>query len=436
MLSGWGNYPRVAAEVCEPSSVSSLQEAVRAAETILPRGLGRSYGDSSLAGTVISLRRLNRILAFDESVGLITAEGGAPLGTILETVIPCGWFLSVTPGTKHVTLGGAIASDVHGKNHHKEGSFGDHAISMDVVKADGSVVFCSPTESPELFHAVIGGMGLVGIVVRATLRLKPIETSFVSQAIVRTKNFEETLQVFHDANDTTYSLGWVDGSAHGSALGRGVVFLGEHAPVSRLPARTAPLALFRKKALPVPPLPTFALRKATEKAFNSLYYHTHPSRESLVSYDPFFYPLDRFSRWNRVYGRRGFIEYQCVIPKHAGTRAIRLLLEAIAASGCPSFLMGIKTFGKGNQNLLSFPMEGYTLGVDFPVRERLFPLLALFDEIVMRAGGRIYLTKDARMPKAVFDAGYPRAEEFRRYKRRVDPSNKFRSLQSMRLGLY
>ncbi len=437
MLSGWGNYPKITAEIIEPENVPALQETVRKANVILPRGLGRSYGDAALAGTVLSLGRLNRIERFDDKNGVLTAEAGVSIEEILKTIIPRGWFLPVTPGTKHVTLGGAIACDVHGKNHHVEGTFGDNVIEMDVVNADGSITICSRTKLPELFHAIIGGMGLVGIVVRATISLKSIETSFISQTIVRTKNFEETINVLERKKNVTYAITWIDSTARGKNFGRGVVILGEHAPAAILPAGTNPCPVSRKKPLSVFfSLPRFALGTPTAKMFNTAYYNTHPSGKSLVSYDTFFYPLDGISNWNRLYGRWGLFEYQCVVPKNGGAEAIRHLLETAAKSGCPAFLIGLKTFGKLNDNLLSFPMEGYTLAFNFPMREKSFSLFAMLDEIVMRAGGRIYLAKDARLSKAVFDAGYPRAEEFRKYKRQIDPGNKFRSLQSMRLGLY
>lgn len=437
MLSGWGNYPKTTAEIIEPENILALQETVRKANVILPRGLGRSYGDAALAGTVLSLGRLNRIERFDDKNGVLTAEAGVSIEEILKTIIPRGWFLPVTPGTKHVTLGGAIACDIHGKNHCKEGTFGNYVIVMDVVNANGSITRCSRTKLPELFHAIIGGMGLVGIVVRATICLKSIETSFISQTLVRTKNFEETIDVLERRESTTYSITWIDSTARGKNFGRGVVILGEHTPAAILPAGTNPRPMSHKK----PPsvffsLPRFALSAPAFKIFNTTYYHTHPSGKSLVSYDPFFYPLDRISNWNRIYGRWGFMEYQCVVPKNGGAEAIRHVLETAAKSGCPSFLIGLKTFGKLNDNLLSFPMEGYTLALNFPVREEAFSLFASLDQIVIRAGGRIYLAKDARMSKAVFDASYPRAEEFRKYKRQIDSENKFRSLQSIRLGLY
>lgn len=310
-------------------------------------------------------------------------------------------------------------------------------ISIDVVDSKGNILTYSRIKLPELFHAVLGGMGLTGVITRATLRLKPIETSFISKTILRTKNLEETLHAFDDANDVTYSVAWIDSCTPGNVLGRSVVFLGEHVSALVLHPGIPSYKVWNKKPLPILfSLPDFALSHATARIFNSFYYHTHSPKNSLVPYEPFFYPLDGLSDWNRLYGKRGSLEYQCVVPKVGGVQAIQSLIERVAISGCPSFIGVMKAFGIKNNNLLSFPMEGYTLGLEFPVCGEIFPLLGSLDDIVMRVGGRLYLAKDARMPKEVFDAGYPRAEEFRRYKRNIDPTNKFRSLQSMRLGLY
>ncbi len=435
--SGWGNYPRLMAETLEPESIEALQEVVRKAEVVIPRGLGRSYGDSALSVLLLSLKRMNYPQKFDEKTGILTTGGGTSFKTILEMIIPLGWFLPVTPGTKHITLGGAIAADVHGKNHHKDGSFGDYVVSMNIMMAGGDIVTCSKTEKTELFHASIGGMGLLGIIVSATVQMRPIETSFISQKIVRTKNFEETMNTLQNAKDTTYSITWIDSAARGKKMGRGVVFLGDHAPAALIPRGISVLPVSRKKSWPIFfSLPRFALNMLSVKILNKFIYFLHPSKESLVSYDSFFYPLDQFSNWNRIYGSSGFLEYQCVVPKQGGDQVIRRIIEETVSSGLPAHLMGFKIFGKANDNLLSFPMEGYTLGIDFSIRKDLTTLFKVFDDIVIRSGGRLYLAKDTRMSKEIFDTSYRRAEEFKKYKRQVDPTSKFRSLQSMRLGLY
>lgn len=407
---------------------------------LISRGLGRSYGDASLAERIITTLRSNRMLVFDQEKGIIRCESGTSLSDILEVIVPKGWFLPVTPGTKYVTVGGAIAADVHGKNHHMEGTFTDHVVSMDVALADGSICTCSRETNSDLFHAVCGGMGLTGVILNATFSLKKIETAYIRQDTLKAHNLDEVMDMFEENRGYTYSVAWIDCLAAGVRSGRSIVMLGEHARREEIGGKAAssPLRPVEKRKLNVPfSFPSFALNRLSVSAFNFLYYNKSHGlqRRDIIDYDSFFYPLDAIHNWNRIYGRRGFTQYQCVFPKDMSRKALKILLEKINESGVVPFLAVLKLFGKRNNNVLSFPMEGYTLAVDFPITSPLFKFLEELDQVVLAHGGRLYLAKDARMSEGMFKKSYEDAGKFRELKHRFDPANKFRSLQSGRLGI-
>ena len=436
VISSWGNYPKVTAETSSFHIEEQLTPLVQNGADIIARGMGRSYGDSALALHAISTLPHNRIISFDEESGLITCESGVTLETILDELVPRGWFLPVTPGTKYITVGGAIASDVHGKNHHTEGTFSEHVISLRIMLADGSVVDCSPTENETLFRATCGGMGLTGIILSAVFRMKKIESAWIKLKEIRASGLRDLMSLFEASVESDYSVAWIDCQKRGGDMGRGVLMLGEHATKGELPLGREPLALPRKTRLTVPFfLPGFLLNRYSVTAFNNVYWSLHGGAERLVDYDTFFYPLDFVGSWNRIYGRAGFLQYQFVLPRESSMNGISEALREVARSGNGSFLAVLKLFGAENKNILSFPMEGYTVALDFPVSGKSFRLLDRLDEIVVANGGRIYLTKDARMPRDVFRKGYKRAEEFLDLRRSGGGHSRFISLQSGRLGI-
>lgn len=430
-LHGWGRYPRTDANVALPFSSSQCAAVLQGQVPLIPRGLGRSYGDSALGAQVLSTRHLDHFLAFDATNGLLTCEAGVSLDAILRTFVPRGWFLPVTPGTRFVTVGGAIASDVHGKNHHGEGTFGAHVRSIRILLGSGEKVIAAPNENTDLFHATCGGMGLTGVILSAAVQLKPIGASDIIETTIKAPSLDAVLEAFDAHAATTYSVAWIDCLAQGSSLGRSLLMLGEH-------AADGPLTVQPSKALPVPvDMPARLLNHATVQAFNTLYYGRvrRARRTRRIPFEPFFYPLDAISDWNRLYGKPGFVQYQFVLPKEAGVAGLREVLERIAQSGRGSFLSVLKVFGKANANLLSFPIEGYTLALDFKAEPAVFELLNVLDRIVLHHGGRLYLTKDARMSEATFKAGYPLWPEFEAVRTRWHAHGKFASAQSIRLGL-
>jgi decaprenylphospho-beta-D-ribofuranose 2-oxidase len=329
-----------------------------------------------------------------------------------------------------------IAADVHGKNHHGAGSFGDHVESLQLALADGRTLRCGPDENPELFAATRGGMGLTGIILSAIFRLIPIETVFIRQETHRARNLHEAMERFEQSQHWTYSVAWIDCLAQDDSLGRSLIYLGEHARRDELPpSLNAGLDAIVRRNRRVPfDLPGFALNRWTVRAFNEIYYRRGRPGVSFVDYDTYFYPLDTILEWNRIYGRAGFVQYQCVLPKAASAPGMTALLERIARSGMGSFLGVLKLFGR-QDGLLSFPMEGYTLALDFRADAPTFSLLIELDAIVADHGGRLYLAKDARGGPDLLRRGYPRLAEFSAVRATFDPAGKFSSLQSQRLGL-
>ncbi|RVT89199.1 FAD-binding oxidoreductase [Sphingomonas crocodyli] len=426
-LSGWGRFPRVDAQVAYPADPAACARAVAASPGIA-RGLGRAYGDSALADDVVAMRGLDRFHAFDPDSGLLSCDAGVSLDEILTLLVPRGWFLPVTPGTRFVTVGGAIASDVHGKNHHVDGTFGDHVVAIDLLLGNGEVVRIGPDAQPDLFHATCGGMGLTGVILSATIRMRKIRSSLIRETTVRARDLDAILAAFETYGSATYSAAWIDCLARGKNLGRSLLMLGEHADEGPLTPRTKP-----PRAVPFD-MPSGLLNRATGKAFNALFYARGPSavRTRTIPYEPHFHPLDGLAEWNRLYGRQGFVQYQFVLP---GAQGLRRILETIAMSGQGAFLAVLKQFGRANRNLLSFPTEGYTLALDFKAEPAVFALLDLLDRAVLDLGGRIYLAKDARMSEAMFKASYPNWQAFQEVRARHHAIGRFASHQSKRLGL-
>jgi decaprenylphospho-beta-D-ribofuranose 2-oxidase len=446
-IAGWGNLPVETCAVYAPTRLRDVAELLKwgSEEHYITRGLGRSYGDAALnsGSGVIATTHLNKMIALDRAAGVIECEAGVSLAEMIEVIVPRGFFLPVTPGTRFVTLGGAIAADVHGKNHHIDGSIAAFIESIDLQTAGGERLTCSPTENSDVFFATLGGMGLTGAILSARMRLRRVESAYLDVTYERLKNLTETLDRFNETDATApYSVAWIDCLATGESLGRSVLMRGEHAQVNQLPGH---LQRDRFKLAPREPklsmpirLPGFALNQFTVSAFNSLYYRMQKSRHAIVHYEPFFYPLDKIAHWNRMYGKRGFIQYQCVLPMETSRQGLPELLQTLATSRQPSFLAVLKSFGPESGGLMSFPKPGHTLALDIPNSgngEKLRTLVTALDEIVLRYSGRVYLAKDAMLtPFAVQDM-YPRLDKFREICNRLDPEGRLSSSLSRRLQL-
>jgi decaprenylphospho-beta-D-ribofuranose 2-oxidase len=427
------------AELTRPDSLTMLGDIDRG---VIARGLGRSYGDpaQNAGGTVVRLDE--GLIELDPTNGTVTAGGGVSLDTLLRRIVPQGWFVPVTPGTRFVTVGGSIASDIHGKNHHADRSFGSHVLSMTMLLADGSVRVVTPESDADLWWATLGGMGLTGIIVDATFRLIPIETVHCLVDTERVPNLDALLERMEVGDHQyRYSVAWIDLVATGSSLGRSVLSRGNHASLDELrsyaPRAAADPLAFDPPELPgVPPGMPNVLNRAAVRAFNELWYRKtpreHHGTESLTG---FFHPLDMVGHWNRLYGRNGFLQYQFVVPFDQ-VATLRTIVAKVSAGGHASFLAVLKRFGAESGGLLSFPKPGWTLTLDLPAGvEGLGLLLHELDELVMAAGGRHYLAKDACSSPAAIRAGYPRFDDWLEIRRRVDPNGLWVSDQARRLEL-
>ena len=433
-VANWGQFPTVDADLRSFDAIAQARDALEQTPHLIARGLGRSYGDASLAPHILSCLRFNNILAFDPDRGMVTCQSGVSLKELIEFTVPRGWFLPVTPGTKYVTVGGAVAGDVHGKNHHQAGSFCRHVTGLVVMTADGNVRSCSPADEPDLFRATCGGLGLTGIILQAEIRLKPVNSPDIRQEIVRARDLDTIMSEFEHSVDWTYSVAWIDCLAGGGRLGRSLMIRGEHAEAA--PGAGREIGSHGPRLDVGIHFPGWALNRWSIKAFNALYYRrTLRERTSgRTSLHPFFYPLDFVLNWNRIYGRKGFVQYQFVLPKSRSREGLVRILERIHVRGWGSFLAVLKLLGP-QEGPLCFPMEGYTLALDFPMREGLLPFLDELDELVAGFGGRLYLVKDARMSRSMFEQTYPEAVAFKAQLRTWDPASRFRSLLTDRLGL-
>lgn len=414
----WGGLIARDSQIIMPDAWSA--EPGRYPSAVLAYGNGRSYGDSCLndGGGLIAARRLDQILAFDRKSGLITCEAGVLLDTILEQVVPLGWFLPVTPGTAFVTIGGALANDVHGKNHHHAGTFGRHVRAFELVRSDGGRLTCAPDMNKALFAATIGGYGLTGLITQVTLQLMPIQSAEMRQEAIHFPSLDRFFEVAAESDAThEYTVAWIDSLAGGAGFGRGVFFRANHAPASERPQPRA------ARPLPFPINPPFPLiNRLTLRAFNMLYRAAQPRSPEprRIPYRPFFYPLDRVSNWNRAYGPRGLRQFQCAVPMAQAHIAVEEMLRRTLAAGEASFLTVLKLFGDvPSPGMMSFPVAGATLTLDFPHRgERTLKLLDELDRVAIGAGGRVNPYKDARMSPATFEASFPQWRDFARH---VDP---------------
>ncbi|PQO21919.1 FAD-linked oxidase [Rhodobacteraceae bacterium WD3A24] len=439
-LSGWGRYPVLDARIHAPRNLEALRDLVLSEPSLIARGNGRAYGDSAInAAATIEMRYLNRMIAFDPTSGQLVAEAGVLLGDIIAAFLPGGWFPMVTPGTKFVTLGGAIAADVHGKNHHKEGSFRACVDWIDVMGADGTIQRCSREQDPVLFDHTLGGMGLTGIIIRAAIHLRAVETGWIRQTTIPAPNLNTAMAAFNQVQDATYSVAWVDCLGTGASLGRSLVMQGEHAASVDLPPERAhaPFDIKTKRRWKIPfDFPSFTLNRFSIRAFNALYYwaRSRKTGTQLVDWDSYFYPLDTILGWNRIYGRRGFVQFQCVLPLEASEAGLSALLQETSEAGAGSFLAVLKRFGP-QESPFSFPMDGYTLALDFPVGAKMLALLERLDRITIDHGGRFYLAKDSRMSAGTLRAADKRIDDFRCMRKKRGASDRFCSAQSERLAI-
>jgi decaprenylphospho-beta-D-ribofuranose 2-oxidase len=429
--------------VVSPERAEELDSVVATAgeRGLIGRGLGRSYGDAAqnAGGSVALMTALDGIVDVDLGSATVTVEAGVSLDRLMRVLVPLGLWPAVTPGTRYVTVGGAIASDVHGKGHHLDGTFGTHVRSMEVVTPGKGPMTLTPQGTPEEFWATVGGMGLTGLIRRATIEMIRIDTAIVSVDSVRTPDLESTMALMSERDrHHRYSVAWIDCLARGASLGRSIVELGDHAGRDRLPPkmRSQPLEFRPSGPLPAPPwAPSGLLNRWTVAAFNEAWYRkARPwTKGHLVAASTFFHPLDRVAEWNRMYGRRGFVQYQFVVPDGQAD-TVRRVVEALARRRCASFLAVLKRFGEANPAPLSFPRRGWTLALDLPAGvEGLGPLLDGFDEKVAEAGGRVYLAKDSRLRPELLDAMYPGLARWREVRDRLDPDRLMRSDLSRRL---
>lgn len=438
-IAGWGGTTRQECRVTRPHTEAEL--AARVAEgSLIARGAGRAYGDAAQSAlNTVDMRFFNRMLAFDAETGQLVAEAGVRLADVITAFLPRGWFPAVTPGTKHVTLGGMVASDVHGKNHHRDGSFGAFVDWIDLMGADGTVRRLTRLDNDEMFGWTLGGMGLTGVILRVAFRLRRVESGWIVQKTIPAGSLTRAMEVFEGNQQATYSVAWIDCLARGAALGRSIVMLGEHAAPADLPLerRAAPFEVPARRKLTVPlDAPSFALNGLTVRAFNELYWRQglRKAGESLVDWDGYFYPLDAINGWNRIYGRRGFVQFQCAFPLAPAEAGLSALLREISAAGQGSFLAVLKRFGP-QEGRISFPMEGYTLALDFPLHGGTRALLERMDRITVAAGGRFYLAKDSRMTPHTLRKADKRMAEFAAMRERQGLAEAFASTQSERLAL-
>ena len=424
-VTNWGNYPVVEKEIKAEEDYDKIRDFLKNHNEVIARGNGRCYGDASLGEAIFSTKRLNKFISFDRINGVLECEAGVLLSEILEVAVPQGYFLMVTPGTKLITIGGAIASDVHGKGIH---CFSECLIEFSIMIENGEILKCSREENSDKFWATIGGMGLTGIILSAKIKLKEIETAYIKQESIKAENLDEIFELFEECKNWTYNVAWIDCLAKGKSIGRSVLQRGEFATKEELPEKLKqkPLQL-KKKIIPTIPFyfPNFVLNNLTVKIFNFLIYNKQRSKvvKNVVEYESFFYPLDVINDWNKIYGKSGFIQYQMVIPVEKGKEGMKKILETISKSGNGSFLAVLKYIGKNNPLAYnSFPFEGYTLALDFKVNRQLIQLVSNLDKIVEEYGGRIYRTKDSMSKPSL--TNYLKNTE----------SSKFVSLQSKRIA--
>ncbi|MCG2669351.1 FAD-binding protein [Bradyrhizobium sp. GCM10023182] len=435
LVSGWGRFPVVDTEMLLPRSFEAVGEAVVAGS--VARGNGRAYGDAAIgAARTIGMTAFDRVRSFDPTTGRIRLEAGVLLSDLIDTFGPRGFLPFVVPGTRFVSVGGAIAADVHGKNHHCEGGFGRYVDSILLRTGQGETIEVSREQNSDAFFATVGGMGLTGVILEATMRLRSVETGWIRERVISASDLDAAMRALEAGDSATYSVAWIDCVARGRNLGRSLIYLGEHAGRDELAEGAAVFPVGKTPGLAVPlDLPSITLNRYSIGAFNELYYRMGARRaggDDVVSLYPYFFPLDSLSDWNRIYGRRGFLQHQCVIPEAGAREVLGDILDRVARRGDASFLAVLKKLGHG-EGLLSFPLPGYTLALDFPVKGDILNFLDEIDRVVVAAGGRLYLAKDARQSRATFEAGYPALPRFKAIRKSLDPACSIRSKLSQRL---
>ncbi|MCB1012615.1 MAG: FAD-binding oxidoreductase [Microthrixaceae bacterium] len=444
LLSGWGRTAPSESEVVSPRTTGEHVAALGMATDrgLVPRGLGRGYGDcaQNAGGLVLSGPANTGITDIDLGGARVTARAGTSLHELMERLVPLGLFVPVTPGTRMVTVGGAIAADIHGKNHHQAGSWCDHVESFRMLDGNGDVREISADGNPEAFWATAGGMGLTGVVLDATIRMKPVTSSRLLVDTDRANDLDDVMSLMIEGDDRyDYSVAWIDLVSSGSSMGRSVLDRGRFATAEEVSAagHSSPLE-FRTTQLPSPPdlVPSGLLNRASIRAFNELWFRKAPARrrDAIMSIEAFFHPLDMIAEWNRIYGKRGFLQWQCVVPD-SESETIRRAVSKLSGAGISSFLAVLKRMGPSNQGHLSFPLEGWTLALDMPVSSGLESMLDELDEMVVTAGGRIYLAKDSRVRPELIPVMYPRLAQWQEIREKLDPDRRFRSDMSRRLGL-
>lgn len=437
LVSGWGRFPVVDSDVLRPRSFVAVDEAVAGVTGSVARGNGRAYGDAAIGAVrTVAMTGFDRVKSFDPVTGRIRLEAGVLLSDLIDTFGPRGFLPFVVPGTRFVSIGGAIAADVHGKNHHCQGGFGHYVDGLLLRTGQGEVIEASREQNSDAFFATVGGMGLTGIILEATMRLRRVETGWIRERVISASDLDAAMRALEASNAATYSVAWIDCMARGRDLGRSLIYLGEHAGRGELAEGAAAFPVGKDPGLSVPiDLPSMALSRTGVRAFNELYYRMGARRAGgsrVVSLYPYFFPLDSIGEWNRIYGKRGFLQHQCVIPERGARDVVGEILDRVARRGDASFLAVLKKLGQGD-GILSFPMPGYTLALDFPVKGDILNFLDEIDRLVVAAGGRLYLAKDARQSRATFAAGYPALQRFNAIRKSLDPAGNIRSKLSQRL---
>lgn len=429
-ISGWGAGPGLDATVERPGDLEDVRAILGNGEPLICRGAGRSYGDAAVATHVLDCIPLKRLLAFDESTGLLRAQGGVTIDDVIRFALPRGWFPPVTPGTKFPTLAGCVAADIHGKNHHAVGSLSSFVEQIELLLADGQLLVCSREQHADVFWASLGGMGLTGVIYSVTLRLLPVQSSFVDNVSVRTTDLADTIDVLRQTQDEhPYSVAWIDALRRKRA-GRGLVLLGQHTTSGSRDR------LHQPPRWTAPALPTRLVRRSAVRLVNWAKYRTQWRRQTRqrLHYDPYFYPLDHVAQWNRLYGRDGFLQFQFAVPFADAQDVIADVLQRTRRAG-DCALAVLKSFGDHPTGPLGFPMPGLTLALDFARTPKIVMELQQVTDDVIGAGGRVYLAKDALTTPEQLERMYPHLQEFRRIRTQVDPQGRFRSHLSDRLGL-
>ena len=422
----WGNYPKGDLKIEKFNSDEFFFK-----KNSIPYGNGRSYGDSCISNNLIDLKEYDEVINYDNKKGLIIVQSGVLVDKILNLIVKDGWFLPVVAGTKLITIGGAIASDIHGKNHHLDGCFSEHIKWLKILLPNGKKLTCSKNKNRELFLATCGGMGLTGIILQTEIKLKKINSTQIKKTTIKTENLKDTFRVFNSIKNEPYSVAWIDCLSKNEKLGKGIVSYGKF-----LDSGVLNFNIKRRINIPFY-FPHFVLSKYSVKLFNWVYYNRIKSKKNttIVNFDSFFFPLDIIKNWNRIYGKKGFLQYQFILPKKTSYKGLLSILKKISESGKGSFLAVLKLYGKENDNYLSFPKEGYSLALDFKIEKGVFELLNELDKIVLKYDGRIYLSKDSRVSKKVFEKGYPNINKFRDLRKQYNLNEMLTSKQAERIGI-